>query len=265
MPLKAVILIGGPQKGKCAGPAGCPVVAVPGRPRCAPQGPGSGRCPSRCPSRCSPWPECPWCSTTSRPAPRYGTRGLGPWSQGRSAIPFLSDPFLRPSPGARHEGDPADGFLPAQRGPQPLSRIGTAGVQGSHQVGRSSLTPRAHTVAQLSPACPSLAAPSQCSGIGQVDGHSLVPPLVPPPFLCLVPCPGWFLLQRCLSSTALSCNSLLLCNACMKPITGWQNYASPILLTPSQPCCQLVPLDACFPKPSLFLAWLVGICRSMQP
>ncbi|XP_041259174.1 mannose-1-phosphate guanyltransferase alpha isoform X2 [Onychostruthus taczanowskii] len=36
--------------------------------------------------------------------------------------------------GARHEGDPADGFLPAQRGPQPLSRIGAAGVQGSHQV-----------------------------------------------------------------------------------------------------------------------------------
>uniref|UniRef100_A0A8C0U785 GDP-mannose pyrophosphorylase A n=1 Tax=Cyanistes caeruleus TaxID=156563 RepID=A0A8C0U785_CYACU len=114
---------------------GCPAGAVPRRPRSAPQGPGSGRCPSRCLSRSSPWPACPWCSTTSRPAPRYGRPG--PWSQGRSAIPFLSDPFLRPSPGARHEGDPADGFLPAQRGPQPLSGISAAGVQGSHQANRT--------------------------------------------------------------------------------------------------------------------------------
>lgn len=29
MPLKAVILIGGPQKGECAGPAGCPAGAGP--------------------------------------------------------------------------------------------------------------------------------------------------------------------------------------------------------------------------------------------
>lgn len=151
MPLKAVILIGGPQKGKCAGPAGCPAGAVPRRPRSAPQGPGSGRCPSRCLSRSSPWPGCPWCSITSRPAPRYGRPGRWGWGRGgKGEVPSLS--FLLPSsvppPGARHEGDPADGFLPAQRGPQPLSRIGAAGVQDSHQVGRSSHTPGAHTVAQ---------------------------------------------------------------------------------------------------------------------
>lgn len=76
-----------------------------------------------------------------------------------------------------------------------------------------------------SPACPSLAASQSAlwhwAGVlcGTVDGHSLVPPLVLPLFLCLGPCPGWFLLQRCLSSTTLSCHRLLLCNACMKPIS----------------------------------------------
>lgn len=98
-----------------------------------------------------------------------------------------------------------------------------------------------------------------------VDGHSLVSPLVPPRFLCLGSCSVCFLLRRCLCSTALSCHSLLLCNACMKPITVWQDYVSPVLPNPSQPCCRLVPLDTCFPKPSLFPSWLVGIFRSMQP
>lgn len=58
-----------------------------------------------------------------------------------------------------------------------------------------------------------------------VDGHRLIPPLVLPPFFCLGSCPGWFLLQRCFSSTALSCHSLLLCNTCMTPITERQGYS----------------------------------------
>lgn len=70
-----------------------------------------------------------------------------------------------------------------------------------------------------------------------VDGHSLVPPLVLPPFLCLGFCPAWFLLQRCLSSTGRSCHSLLLCNACMKLITEWQDYVSPVLPNPAAGWC----------------------------
>uniref|UniRef100_A0A8B9PKA9 GDP-mannose pyrophosphorylase A n=1 Tax=Apteryx owenii TaxID=8824 RepID=A0A8B9PKA9_APTOW len=39
--------------------------------------------------------------------------------------------------GARHEGDPAHGLLPAPRGPQPLPGVGTARVQDPHQANRT--------------------------------------------------------------------------------------------------------------------------------
>ncbi|XP_072730923.1 mannose-1-phosphate guanylyltransferase regulatory subunit alpha isoform X4 [Ciconia boyciana] len=42
-----------------------------------------------------------------------------------------------PQKGARHEGDPADGLLPAPRGPQPLPGVGAAGVQDPHQANRT--------------------------------------------------------------------------------------------------------------------------------
>lgn len=99
--------------------------------RCAPQAPASGRSPSRCPSRCSPWPACPWCSTTSKPAPRYAGAGLS--RAGPGAVQEL--PSHCAPAGARPEGDPADGLLPAPRGSQPLPGGGPAGIQDSHQVG----------------------------------------------------------------------------------------------------------------------------------
>lgn len=92
MALKAVILIGGPQKGECAGPEGWPPAPGTADPRSAPQAPGSGRCPSRCPSRSSPWPGCPWCSTTSRLAPRYGRPGLGEPGLPSPSAPSLVSP-----------------------------------------------------------------------------------------------------------------------------------------------------------------------------
>lgn len=119
--------------------------------RCAPQAPASGRSPSRCPSRCSPWPACPWCSTTSRRAPRYAGAGLS--RAGPGAVQEL--PSHCAPAGARPEGDTVDGLLPAPRSPQPLPGGGPAGIQDSHQVG-------ALPGAPLGPAFPSHPSQSAC-------------------------------------------------------------------------------------------------------
>lgn len=243
-------------------PPGLPLAPGPADPRSAPQAPGSGRCPSRCPSRCSPWPGCPWCSTTSRPAPRYGGpgpggSGPGPGGQGR---PPHSAPSRPPQvPGMKeillmgfyqpHEALSRFLVSAQQEFKIPIRWVGALLPPGY---------PRWHSPARPLGNSPRAgSSPSQRLGIGlcpSAHGHSRPPALVLPSLPCPGSCPVWFLLQRCHCLLPL----------CQHPCEPQRRIISPAPACPSLPCCWVVPPDPRFPKPLLFPAWLAGISRSTR-
>lgn len=135
--------------------------------------------------------------------------GPGPWNQGPSAIPFLS--FLLPScvppqvPGMKEillmgfyqPNEALSRFLVSA---QQEFKIPIRWAAALSPLGH----PRWHSLAQPLTCLPQPGSPHSAlwhwaGGLWPtLHRHSLVPPLVLPPLLCLGPCPGWFLPQRCL-------------------------------------------------------------------